>query len=46
VKAKTKENYTHVTTKGFDQIVSPLDQLELAKKQAMFKSLKQNVVHN
>ncbi|MBK9729863.1 MAG: tyrosine-type recombinase/integrase [Chitinophagaceae bacterium] len=27
--SKTTEIYTHVTTKGFDQIVSPLDKLEL-----------------
>ncbi len=27
--SKTTEIYTHVTTKGFDQIKSPLDQLDL-----------------
>jgi integrase/recombinase XerD len=27
--SKTTEIYTHVTTKGFDQIVSPLDQLDI-----------------
>lgn len=27
--SKTTEIYTHITTKGFDQIVSPLDQLNL-----------------
>jgi len=27
--SKTTEIYTHVTTKGFDQIKSPLDELEL-----------------
>ena len=26
--SKTTEIYTHITTKGFDQIVSPLDKLE------------------
>ena len=26
---KTTEIYTHITTKGFDQIVSPMDQLDL-----------------
>jgi site-specific recombinase XerD len=28
-KSKTTEIYTHITTKGFDQIVSPLDKLNL-----------------
>lgn len=27
--SKTTEIYTHVTTKGFDQIVSPLDHLDV-----------------
>ncbi|WP_199708033.1 hypothetical protein [Algoriphagus lacus] len=27
--SKTTEIYTHVTSKGFDQIKSPLDQLDL-----------------
>lgn len=27
--SKTTEIYTHITTKGFDQIVSPLDNLDL-----------------
>ena len=27
--SKTTELYTHITTKGFDQIVSPLDKLEI-----------------
>ena len=27
--SKTTEIYTHITTKGFDQIKSPLDQLDL-----------------
>ncbi len=27
--SKTTEVYTHITTKGFEQIVSPLDKLEL-----------------
>ncbi|SFB33300.1 tyrosine-type recombinase/integrase [Algoriphagus aquimarinus] len=27
--SKTTEIYTHITTKGFDQIISPLDQLNL-----------------
>ena len=26
---KTTEIYTHVTTKGFDKIVSPLDRLKI-----------------
>ncbi|MBP6611362.1 MAG: tyrosine-type recombinase/integrase [Paludibacter sp.] len=26
---KTTEIYTHITTKGFDQIISPLDNLEI-----------------
>ncbi|MBL0326595.1 MAG: tyrosine-type recombinase/integrase [Cytophagaceae bacterium] len=26
--SKTTEIYTHITTKGFDQIVSPLDKLK------------------
>ena len=26
---KTTEIYTHITTKGFDQIISPLDKLEI-----------------
>ncbi|MEI6754320.1 MAG: tyrosine-type recombinase/integrase [Paludibacter sp.] len=26
---KTTEIYTHITTKGFDQIKSPLDKLEI-----------------
>ena len=30
--SKTTEIYTHVTTKGFDQIKSPLDNLEIFKK--------------
>jgi len=27
--SKTTEIYTHITTKGFDQIKSPLDNLEI-----------------
>jgi site-specific recombinase XerD len=27
--SKTTEIYTHITTKGFDQIISPLDNLDL-----------------
>ncbi len=27
--SKTTEIYTHITTKGFDQIISPLDKLDL-----------------
>jgi len=27
--SKTTEIYTHITTKGFDQIKSPLDKLEI-----------------
>jgi site-specific recombinase XerD len=29
--SKTTEIYTHVTTKGFDQIISPLDKLDIFK---------------
>ena len=29
--SKTTEIYTHITTKGFDQIKNPLDQLDLQK---------------
>jgi len=29
---KTTEIYTHITTKGFDQIKSPLDQLDIFNK--------------
>ena len=29
VSIKTTENYTHVTTKGFEQIKSPLDKLNI-----------------
>ena len=27
--SKTTEIYTHVTTKGFDQLISPMDNLEI-----------------
>jgi len=27
--SKTTEIYTHITTKGFDQIISPLDKLDI-----------------
>ena len=27
--SKTTEIYTHITTKGFDQIISPLDMLNI-----------------
>ena len=30
--SKTTEIYTHITTKGFDQIKSPLDQLDIFNK--------------
>jgi site-specific recombinase XerD len=30
--SKTTEIYTHVTTKGFDQIKSPLDNLDVFKE--------------
>jgi len=29
--SKTTEIYTHITTKGFDQIISPLDNLDIFK---------------
>jgi integrase/recombinase XerD len=29
--SKTTEIYTHVTTKGLDQIISPLDKLDIFK---------------
>ena len=35
--SKTTEVYTHITTKGFDQIVNPLDKLDIWLKMMKVK---------